>query len=84
MMGLDGPENGSLKLERWDVNPLHDEATAALVAAANGDPSSLPSGEPNGYATFDSYVQVENFKPNLSHPTLGMTGPLTTTPQFYQ
>ena len=80
----DGPENGSLKLEHWDVNPLHDEGTAALVAAANGDPSSFPSGEPIGYATFDSYVQVKKFKPNLSHPTLGMTCPLTTTPQLYQ
>ncbi|KAF8231450.1 hypothetical protein L208DRAFT_1469706 [Tricholoma matsutake] len=49
----DGPENSSLKLEWRDVNPLHDEVTATLVAAAHSDPSSLLSGEPNGYATFD-------------------------------
>jgi hypothetical protein len=55
----DGPENGSLKLEPWKVNPLHDEATATLVAAAKGGPSSFPTGAPEGYATFDSYVQVK-------------------------
>jgi hypothetical protein len=58
----DGPENGSLKLERWDVNPLQDEATATLVAAAKGGPSSFPTGGPNDYATFNSYVQVKKFK----------------------
>ena len=49
------PQNGSLKLEHWDVNPLQDETTGKLVAAAQVC-SSSPTKAPVGYATFDSYV----------------------------
>jgi hypothetical protein len=58
----DAPENGSLKLEPWHVNPLQDKATATLVVDAEGGPSSFPTGAPRGYATFDSYVQVKYFR----------------------
>lgn len=69
------------------MNPLHDEATAALVAAANGDPSSLPSGEPNGYATFDSddrpfdnHAAIVSMMLNYSH--LGANEPIEVPALF--
>ena len=60
----DGPENGSLKLGPWDAKPFQDEATNTLVAAAKGGPgpSSFPTGELEGYATFNAYVQVKELR----------------------